>query len=778
MRSPSDLKAEPGDACPPASSSAVGQEDVDMTAAAFLLGSFRQQAQRIADPSLLTLAPPSLSLRLGSQPPDGSDTLRSPRYSFASGSLDLAGFEAAGRRPGSGSRSADPTTPHSHSFRTRPSKHHAQLSTVSNDSRESSEIKPSLQAEGSASQEEDAASPAWPVGREPLYPYSLQAEAIPTPPQPPRRKRGLSIEQTQAADSPSVPEAIPMRQPSSRKRSHPNHSLDTYMEADRSQEHSLRPRALFSADSGELGPTQVRASKAASMGRDSVPSSLLPSGAPRLRASRMTQTNSKLHPILQMGWAPLCEVHCNGLTGLFLGGHDRDLYIQATSKEFAALPPVDHGQGGCILSCSQFEKCAGRELSKKWKESIHVNGEGEGSKATLIAWLKRKAAHEFGEAAVGRQVWVCWCADAQFYRGTITHYNPDTGKHQVRYSDRFVEDLHLPVEVLSFTDVAPAVSPSLSSGQASPRCPAPAATLATATASEPEAYAVEACEAALPLLRGAGPLAGLKHAGPTSLIHQGSGVSVNSDYKLSPAEIEALKMAEDGNLPDLPGLVVAATLQQAEVAQPTQESPTSVHPRLLRHPHPPHATGLADSAGSDDSASRASEGGAPFSAPKRPRTGAVRGRPSAAVGSASWLQSLMPATSGVSEPLPRPPEDLTPPPAAMLKWLHAIALHLDEALSSPALTQPCQMAADLEDRPLSAAACFQALLAQALHPESHQGYFEAMAIRFHHFAHNADLQRLKLVEFVLAALQQSRQQLQQQQHLGRLSQQAPHTVAA
>lgn len=279
---------------------------------AFLLGSFRQQAQRIADPSLLTLAPPSLSLRLGSQPPDGSDTLRSPRYSFASGSLDLAGFEAAGRRPGSGSRSADPTTPHSHSFRTRPSKHHAQLSTVSNDSRESSEIKPSLQAEGSASQEEDAASPAWPVGREPLYPYSLQAEAIPTPPQPPRRKRGLSIEQTQAADSPSVPEAIPMRQPSSRKRSHPNHSLDTYMEADRSQEHSLRPRALFSADSGELGPTQVRASKAASMGRDSVPSSLLPSGAPRLRASRMTQVGQApsfmciIHPACNSAVSPAC----------------------------------------------------------------------------------------------------------------------------------------------------------------------------------------------------------------------------------------------------------------------------------------------------------------------------------------------------------------------------------------------------------------------------------------------------------------------------------------
>ena len=63
--------------------------------------------------------------------------------------------------------------------------------------------------------------------------------------------------------------------------------------------------------------------------------------------------------------------------------------------------------------------------------SIHVNGEGEGSKATLIAWLKRRAAQDFGHGVVGKPVWICWCADAQFYRGTITYFNPDTGKHQV-----------------------------------------------------------------------------------------------------------------------------------------------------------------------------------------------------------------------------------------------------------------------------------------------------------------------------------------------------------
>ena len=44
----------------------------------------------------------------------------------------------------------------------------------------------------------------------------------------------------------------------------------------------------------------------------------------------------------------------------------------------------------------------------RWKESIHVSGEGEGSKATLVAWLKRRAEADFGHGVVGRNVWVCW----------------------------------------------------------------------------------------------------------------------------------------------------------------------------------------------------------------------------------------------------------------------------------------------------------------------------------------------------------------------------------
>lgn len=60
------------------------------------------------------------------------------------------------------------------------------------------------------------------------------------------------------------------------------------------------------------------------------------------------QASSILHPILQMGWVPLCEVHCNGLTGLFLGGHDRDLYIRVGRQ--SSMP--------CINGRLQSGRCA------------------------------------------------------------------------------------------------------------------------------------------------------------------------------------------------------------------------------------------------------------------------------------------------------------------------------------------------------------------------------------------------------------------------------------
>lgn len=58
-------------------------------------------------------------------------------------------------------------------------------------------------------------------------------------------------------------------------------------------------------------------------------------------------------------------------------------------------------------------------------------GEGEGSKATLVAWLKRRAEADFGQRVVGRQVWLCWCADAEYYLGDIISYSRENGKHKV-----------------------------------------------------------------------------------------------------------------------------------------------------------------------------------------------------------------------------------------------------------------------------------------------------------------------------------------------------------
>jgi len=44
----------------------------------------------------------------------------------------------------------------------------------------------------------------------------------------------------------------------------------------------------------------------------------------------------------------------------------------------------------------------------------------------------------------------CRCADAEYYWAEIIAYNKETGKHKVKYADRFTEDLHLPVEKLDW----------------------------------------------------------------------------------------------------------------------------------------------------------------------------------------------------------------------------------------------------------------------------------------------------------------------------------------
>lgn len=134
------------------------------------------------------------------------------------------------------------------------------------------------------------------------------------------------------------------------------------------------------------------------------------------------------------------------------------------------------------MKFSEFERAAGRELSKKWKESIHVlppsplppppsldqhnntplhtsslntssSSLSSYKSSTLLSWLKERAAKDYGEEVVGRTIWVCWHVDSDYYQGTVTAYLQESGKHRVTYSPDLSEELHLPAEKLSFGPV-------------------------------------------------------------------------------------------------------------------------------------------------------------------------------------------------------------------------------------------------------------------------------------------------------------------------------------
>ena len=44
---------------------------------------------------------------------------------------------------------------------------------------------------------------------------------------------------------------------------------------------------------------------------------------PRSRAAKAAQSDAVLHPVVRLGWRPLCDVVCNRLHGTLLGGHDK-----------------------------------------------------------------------------------------------------------------------------------------------------------------------------------------------------------------------------------------------------------------------------------------------------------------------------------------------------------------------------------------------------------------------------------------------------------------------
>jgi hypothetical protein len=135
---------------------------------------------------------------------------------------------------------------------------------------------------------------------------------------------------------------------------------------------------------------------------------------------------------------------------------------------------VDIAYGGCMMTCSHFERISGRELSKKWKESIHVilpesSTAKHVQRMTMYKWLKQEAAREdvYGHGIVGKKIWICWFADARFYQGTVIEYKKASGKHVVQYSaGRVTEDLHLPLEKLDMGPTEPQVCPNTEDFQA------------------------------------------------------------------------------------------------------------------------------------------------------------------------------------------------------------------------------------------------------------------------------------------------------------------------
>lgn len=478
-------------------------------------------------------------------------------------------------------------------------------------------------------------------------------------------------------------------------------------------------------------------------------SSVLPQASPpapapsrsRGRSSRgpVSAADTSLHPVVRLGWRPLCSVVCNGLRGEFLGGHDRDMFIQCTSAHYVGLPLVDVALGGCIMTCSQFERVAGRELSKKWKESIHVVGEGEGSRATLLSWLKRRGERDFGDAVVGKRVWVCWCADAEYYQGTIISYSRDTGKHSVQYTSRLVEDLHLPVEIISFDAEKPQLAAAPQAAPVAASTPSPAATApaggAAVTLVDPPAA----------------PTVDFTPHNP--IWHQSSNVSVASCL------VDELRQGGVG------GRGLRAAGRRTRPLHRVLEDTDGGAPPPKRTVSAPAAAILAEVAAAAQALAEEAHGTA---SPLTPGMVQPHHAKSFAASPVRMEATVM--------PVPAPPLPSSPPnPAAAVAWMHRVALTLDgdlvEAAMSAQLNSPMSQTSEQSShggRPgpsgcpgpdasmTSVSGRFQALvvLLQA-QPACLQGLYDALVLRYNHFQYDAAVQRQKLVEFVMATVHEA-----------------------
>lgn len=512
-----------------------------------------------------------------------------------------------------------------------------------------------------------------------------------------------------------------------------------------------------------------------------------PTAAAAAAAGTAPSSVPGIHPVVRLGWKPLCNVVCNGLRGEFLGGHDRDMFMKVTSGHYAGLPLVDASIGGSIMTCSQFERYAGRELSKKWKESIHVVGEGEGSRATLLSWLKRKAEQNFGAAVVGKKIWVLWCADAEYYQGTIVAYNREGGKHTVQYSSRLSEDLHLAVEMISFGVEKPSV-PVVAGNAAAVECgpvvviegsTASGHQLQTPALSAPAGVETNSIEGVLALhhlppsaaagVAAAGNGVNNNNAPPISfnpLWHQGSGISVTSSYGDELRGNAALlamatgaarnrrgsgggsggsKLGSDGDgnisSPRRARRKSLIHIKEDDIAMPPPKRALSAPAAVLLAEAAAAAAAMADEQQQQATA------------------------PSPGFGASLPVTPLSFPSSSLMQPLPPPPlgtltantistaaSATAPEPlAAAVGWMHDVALCLDKELEDTERATKSIPTTTLSFT--SPSGRFQALIGLLRgSPACLFGVFESMVRRYNHFAGIPQLQRQKLVELMLATL--------------------------
>lgn len=427
-----------------------------------------------------------------------------------------------------------------------------------------------------------------------------------------------------------------------------------------------------------------------------------------MRAVQTMKIDGSIHPIVRMGWKPLCSVVCNGVYGAFYGGHDRDVFIQCTSPPYGGLPLVDVSYGGCMMTCSNFERIAGRELSKKWKESIHVVGQGEGSRSTMLGWLKRMSAKIYGASVVGKRIWVCWCADAKYYQGTIVGYNPSTGKHMVQYSSSVTEELHLPMEKIDF-------------GMAEPSLPS-----IQELCSVDEGVIMNSPNIP-PSTPTNGPVGQSDGKVPNPIWNQGSDVSVNTaslDLELAHHHLE-----EEGSNKKISRI---RQLQDDELAAPkrSRSAPASVLQQL--------AALACQHARLEEQ-----------NIEEKCKADAVCQKGT--------------AENGMDVVIPCPPTEYNTFDGSVdrhksIQWLHRLALALENDLQAcfAYVASSAENNNAINSTRMSLCSSFQALVALST-PEQTEGMFVALVERYNFFEGNPGVCRLKLAECILTILQQQQQ---------------------